>query len=159
MSSIRARKRGPTPTRVWQPMKSATRVIPPALAKAAAEDPAVAAHLDEASETWRNDKYVATVQRWKDGSVAVLSIRRDDRKAIRDWRDLQRIKNDIAGEDAEGVELFPAENRLVDTANQMWMWLLPPGKRWPLGFQERAVSDEPDPRFPGSVQRPFDKEE
>jgi hypothetical protein len=158
-TSTKHRRHGPTPARVWEPIRPAIRVIPPALASSAAEHPEVAAALNETAETWRNAKYVVTVQRREGGSVSVLSIRRDDRKAIRDWRDLQRIKNDIAGEDAEAVELFPTEKRLVDTANQQWLWVLPPGKRFPFGFNERNVSDEPDPRFPTSLQRPFDKEE
>jgi hypothetical protein len=40
-----------------------------------------------------------------------------DGQAIHDWRELQRIKNEIVGDEIEAVELYPAESRLLDTAN------------------------------------------
>ena len=80
-----------------------------------------------------------------------LSIHRNDRKPIRDWRDLQKIKNDIIGPECEGVEIFPAESRLVDTSNQYHLWVFE--GRLPFGFGERYVVENPDE--PGAVQRPF----
>jgi hypothetical protein len=83
-----------------------------------------------------------------------LSIRRLDREAVHDWRHLQRIKNEIIGPEHEGVELYPAEDRLVDEANQFHLWVLVDGgMRFPFGFAERLVSDIPEGK---SVQRPFD---
>src|SRR5438105_2948014 len=52
------------------------------------------------------------------GRYVWLSIKRRDKQPLRSWRDLQRIKNEICGRECEGVELFPAESRLVDSANQ-----------------------------------------
>jgi hypothetical protein len=52
------------------------------------------------NEVWKNHHYTVHVDRRDDGSVQELSIRRDDRKPARDWRDFQRIKNEIAGENA-----------------------------------------------------------
>ena len=52
------------------------------------------------------------------GEVTYLSIKRNDKEAIRDWRDLQEIKNILVGEENEGVEVFPAESRLVGTSIQ-----------------------------------------
>jgi hypothetical protein len=88
-----------------------------------------------------------------------LSIRRNDRKPIDDWRDKQRIKNLIVGPEHEGVELFPAEGRLVDTANQFHMFIIAdPGVRFPFGYQERLVSEDLSVQVAGngiSQQRPF----
>jgi hypothetical protein len=142
-------------------MRPAERVISPELAAAAAADPVVAAAaLDETKEMWMNDRYVVCVLRHpEEGWPARLSIRRTDRGHVHDWRDLQRIKNDIAGPDAEAVELYPAEERLVDTANHFWLWCGRPGYRFPLGFTERLVSREAeDPRFPGARQRPIEED-
>lgn len=61
-----------------------------------------------------------------------LSIKRRDQRVIRDWRDLQRIKNELAGDEWEAIEIFPAESRLVDSANQYHLWCFP--FRIPLGF-------------------------
>lgn len=150
---------GYTAPRPWQPMREAELIIPQTTLDAAKTDPAVARVLEEAAEVWRNDKYHAIVRRFTEGentgAVQSLSIRRDDRKPASDWRDLQRIKNDIAGPEIEAINLHPAESRLVDTANQTWLWCMPPGITLPLGFTKRVVTDEPDPRFPDSKQRPL----
>lgn len=55
--------------------------------------------------------------------VIHLSIKRLDREPITDWRHKQEIKNMIVGPEFEGVELFPAESRCVDTANQYHLWV------------------------------------
>jgi hypothetical protein len=69
-----------------------------------------------------------------------LSIKRLDKAPIHDWRDLQAIKNMIVGPEYEGVELFPKESRLVDSANQYHIWVLKrEGQIFPLGFPARMV--------------------
>lgn len=81
-----------------------------------------------------------------------LSIKRLDQKPIRDWRHLQRIKNELVGERHEAVELFPVESRLIDTANQYHLWVFgEPGTRWGFGFEERLVL--PPEHVSGAVQR------
>ncbi len=112
------------------------------------------------NEVWKNDRYQVHVRHLKGDADAIpmvqLSIRRVDRQPIHDWRDLQRIKNQIVGPECEAVELYPAESRLVDSANQYFLYVvLDPSFRFPFGYQERLVSDETSG---GSVQRPFDEE-
>lgn len=115
-------------------------------------------------KTFVNSRYQVDLSRLKPNvsdmpDMTVLSIKRRDKDVIRDWRDLQRIKNEILGPEWEGVELFPAESRLVDTANQFWLWCLPPGYRFPFGMDERSVSEHEiwNKRLgSGSRQRPFD---
>lgn len=95
------------------------------------------------------------------GRAIHLSIKRNDRKVLRDWRDLQRIKNELVGYECEAVELFPADSRLVDTANQYHLWCLPRGIRFPFGFDygERVVNDDQAATVAlGAKQRPFDQE-
>jgi len=107
--------------------------------------------LDD-QEVWRNEKYVVLV--YNHPQYIWLSIRRDDRKAIHDWREMQQIKNDIVGREHEGVELYPAESRKVDAANQYHMFVMrDPEYRFPFGFESGGVSDTP---FMSSQQRPFD---
>lgn len=86
------------------------------------------------------------------GPLVMLSIKRRDRDPIHDWRDFQRIKNELCGPEAEGVELYPAESRLVDTSNQYFMFVLLKSK-FPFGFNERFVTEA---TWNGSKQRPFD---
>jgi hypothetical protein len=132
--------------RPWQPVRRAHRIIPAALAAKAAADPRVAQLIGEVREVWCNDQYVVHVTRRTTGEHAGtaehLSIRRVDRAAARHWRHFQRIKDEIAGPDAEAVELYPASARLVDTANQYHLWCLPPGRRFPFDFADGAVSND-----------------
>jgi hypothetical protein len=123
-----------------------------------------------ADEVWLNPIYTVHVRRLKapaafgPGAMVHLSIKRNDKAPIHDWRDLQRIKNELVGPDAEAVELYPAEERLVDTANQYHLWCFP-GFRFPFGFESRLVfdaSDGPPPGTtpniaPGARQRSFER--
>lgn len=137
----------------WQPMERMHAVIDPDIALLAKTDPRVREVLDQSREVWGNDLYTVIVYRDSRNRVSHLSIRRDDREAARDWRHFQQIKNDIAGPDCEAVELYPAEDRLVDMANQYHLWVFPPGFRIPFGFQERAVQEEVPAGFGKARQR------
>ncbi len=73
-----------------------------------------------------------------------LSIKRLDREPCRDWRHFQQIKNEIIGPEYEAMELYPADSRLVDGANQYHLWgIHDPDYRFPFGFNERMVSETP----------------
>ena len=98
-------------------------------------------------EIWVNEKYqvIKTSYERKPPwpTLVHLSIRREDRRIMFDWRDMQRIKNQLLGEEKEAVQLFPAESRLVDTANQYHLWGFDSDEfRFPLGYNERQVSDK-----------------
>lgn len=93
-----------------------------------------------------------------DGWVA-LSIKRNDRQAECDWRILQRIKNDIMGEDREAVQLFPSMQRVLDTANQYFLFVAPKNYIIGIGQPEQEVSDENYAQKVGAVQRPFDEDD
>jgi hypothetical protein len=64
-----------------------------------------------------------------------LRVNRNDFKAIRDWRDLQRVKNELVGGEREAVELFPAESRRVDAENTFHLWVLPADEQFDIGFR------------------------
>jgi hypothetical protein len=100
-------------------------------------------YAEEAREIYLNDTYQVSVKRG--GEMTHLSIKRIDRQPVHDWRDLQRIKSEIIGPEYEGVELYPAESRLVDAANQYHIWVvMNPTYRFPFGFEGgRIVSDIP----------------
>jgi hypothetical protein len=78
-----------------------------------------------------------------------LSIKRRDKKAVHDWRHFQRIKNELVGPEFEGAELYPAESRLADCANQYHVWVVAdPNFRFPFGFDSRmVVTDDHDGKF------------
>lgn len=107
---------------------------------------------------WKNDVYTVTTydaivpaEGWP--PLMHLTIKRNDREPIHDWRDLQEIKNALVGPECEAVELYPAESRRVDTANQYHLFAIAEvGRRWPFGFTVRAVTD--DPGLGRAKQRP-----
>lgn len=139
---------GPAAAPPWTPFLPAK--------PAAGTDPA-AARLLAGAELWANSRYVVAVRRQAAGPfgpMVHLSVRRLDRAPARDWRDLQRIKDELVGPEAEGVELFPAESRLVDTANQYHLYCFP-SYRFPFGADDgRLVGDSPTG---GAAQRPFEE--
>lgn len=86
-----------------------------------------------------------------------LSIKRRDRAPLHDWRDLQQIKNMIVGEEHEGFEVYPAESRLVDTANQYHLWVFTDrAVRMPVGYRSREVLSAGEAAAVGASQRGFD---
>ena len=109
-----------------------------------------------ADEIWINDEYQVNLDKnpahgFGDTTIWHLSIKRRDKQPIHDWRDLQAIKNMLAGPEVEAFELYPAESRVVDTANQFHLWcLVDPGNAIPVGWTERYVSSSSED---GAVQR------
>lgn len=151
-------RRGRTPARPWGSWMRCPGF----------KTPDGAEHLYPEHETVvRNDLYTVTMQVvppdaaaravFGDRAVLWLSIKRNDRKPIHDWRHLQRIKNELAGSDFEAIEVYPAESRLVDTANQFHLWVIAdPDFRIPLGWEAREVSGPEAAALIGARQRPFE---
>ena len=103
---------------------------------------------------YQNNRYTVIVKDMEAG-FTWISIRHNNRKPIRDWRHFQRIKNELTDPEREAVEIYPAESRLVDEANQYHLWVFPEGERIPLGFETRMVSD--DQVFGPAKQRPLEE--
>jgi hypothetical protein len=111
-------------------------------------------------EIYVNSRYQVSVHRsfptrGEGPELIHLSIKTIEKTADHDWRDFQRIKNELIGPEQEAFELYPAESRLVDTSNQFHIWCFK-DMGMPVGFTERLVSESGDPI--GAVQRPFDKD-
>jgi hypothetical protein len=118
---------------------------------------------DELEALWVNSKYTVGVSKKfsKELNIEIthLDIKRNDKAAVHDWRDLQRIKNELCGPECEAIELYPAEKRLVDSANSYHLWAFPAGFFLPLGWTERLVMDGDDVFRPGQArQRPWPKD-
>ena len=100
--------------------------------------------------------HILAVPAKEDGWPAMLHLncRRADREACHDWRTLQAIKNILVGPEHEAVELYPAESRLTDTANNYHLWVLAsPTTRFPFGFTGRAVWTAEEAASIGAKQR------
>lgn len=76
---------------------------------------------------------------------AHLSYRRNDRSSDRiTWRDVQRMKAELCGSESEALEMYPAESRVLDGANQrhLLVWRADSPNRPQYGFHTgRQVSD------------------
>jgi len=98
-----------------------------------------------------NDKYQVAMRTIANDdpevpSVVHLSIKRLDKEPIHDWRDLQKIKNELVGAEIEMWECYPKESQLIDTANQYHMWgFLTEQKIIPFGFNEGRKVIDHDP--------------
>lgn len=79
------------------------------------------------------------------GRIVYLSVKTKDKQPRHDWRELQRIKNELVGEEVEAVELYPAESRVVDTSNQYHLFCFPElqfeRRRFPFGYRDRLVAE------------------
>lgn len=78
------------------------------------------------------------------GAMTCVTVYRKNLQPIGDnhWRILQEVKNTLLGPEFEAVELYPAESRKVDMANQyhLWAWRRE-GRQFLFGFQERRVRE------------------
>lgn len=117
-------------------------------------EPATAGSPGDTALCYINNLYQVSIDTHESGWEH-LSIVRRDRSATHDWRHLQRIKNELCGEEREAMELYPRESRLVDTNNQFHLWVSPAGTTIPVGYADRDISDQP---FGAHKQRPFDEE-
>lgn len=106
-------------------------------------------HRSHEIRTYRNSIYQVEVRGVRSpppfGRILWLSFKTLDKQPRHDWREMQRIKNELVGEEFEAVEIYPAESRLVDTSNQYHLWVLidldTKDKRLPFGYDERLVSE------------------
>lgn len=88
-----------------------------------------------------------------------MKIRNIDWSAKHDWRDFQEIKNNMFGAECEGVEVYPPESLLQDTANSFWMVVfINPTYRsfFTLISGRKVIEDDGNPL---TKQRPFNKME
>jgi len=88
---------------------------------------------DPGGTMYRNSRYSVAVRRHPDHYHLAIIV--NDHSARHDWRDFQRIKNELLGPDAEAAELYPSEERLIDTTNTFHLWS-PVGQRLPFGFNK-----------------------
>jgi hypothetical protein len=90
-----------------------------------------------------------------DVPVIHLQIESNDRRPIHNWMDLQRIKNEILGDEEEALEMYPAQSDLVNDRNAYHLWSVPESN----GFLTRLLGwGKQDDGFDGDFPWPDDPE-
>lgn len=54
------------------------------------------------------------------------------------WRDMQRIKRELVGPDAEAVQVYPRERDIVDSADVYHLFVLPYDHALPFGLHREC---------------------
>lgn len=101
--------------------------------------------LEDGETYWRNSFYTVfrkDLEPSLDADSAVrLSIKHNQGKAIREWKHLQRIKNELVGAEREAVEIFPPESMVTSLDNEHHLFVTPVGVSSIYVYEEKARAD------------------
>ena len=83
------------------------------------------------TRAYRNTRYTVMVYDNSPTShgpaIRVMVQKHDDTPILFHWRELNKIKDEIFGEETVAVEYYPAKSKLVDDHNIYWLWIFPAG--------------------------------
>ncbi|WP_349627722.1 hypothetical protein [Rhodopseudomonas sp. BR0C11] len=97
--------------------------------------------------TAHKNKVFAVLERRLDSGVRHLAV--TSLSEIRPtWREMQRIKDELAGPDKTAVEVYPPATEVIDAANMFHLWVLPDAL--PFSLHDRAATT---PRAPSENMR------
>jgi hypothetical protein len=81
------------------------------------------------TRAFKNTRYVVMVY---DNSpvttgtaIRVMVQKHNDTAILNHWSEMQKIKNEIFGEETIAVEYYPAKSQLIDDHNIYWFWIFP----------------------------------
>lgn len=80
---------------------------------------------------WSRDcrsQWVSALRVYWDGRLGLLSVEHDGTIC---WDELQDIKNEICGEEAAAIEVYPPVDRVVNNIAMRHLWLLGADDWWP----------------------------
>lgn len=92
----------------------------------------------EIREAWANNLYAVLIRPFSDDNgeeIVHLAIRTISQLEP-PWRDMQRIKNEICGQESTAVSVMPPASELVDDADMYHMWVL--SSRLPFSLRRAA---------------------
>jgi hypothetical protein len=87
-----------------------------------------------------NNLYVVLVRPFLDeqGNEVIHLAIRTASQLEPPWRDMQRIKNEICGEESTAVQVMPPSSELVDEADMYHMWVLSDRLPFTLAYRRAA---------------------
>lgn len=81
------------------------------------------------TRAFRNTRYTVMVYdnspTSKGGAIRVMIQKHDDTPIMNHWSEIQKIKNEVFGEDVTAVEYYPSKEELIDDRNIYWIWIFP----------------------------------
>jgi len=106
------------------------------------EDPI---ELADGESWWRNSFYTVFRKELEpevglEGSVR-LSIRRNDGRAIREWKHLYRVKNEVVNPEREAVEIFPPQSMLSSMDHEHHLFVTPVGVSSIYVYEEKIRAE------------------
>lgn len=60
-------------------------------------------------------------------ATRVMIQKHDNTPFINHWATIQKIKNEIFGEETVAIEYYPKQSQLIDHKNIYWIWIFPEG--------------------------------
>ena len=89
------------------------------------------AHPDWMTRAFENNRYIVMIcdncPTTKGIAIRAMVQRIDDTPIPNHWREMQKIKNQIFGNETTAIEYYPSVSTLVDKHNIYWMWIFPDG--------------------------------
>lgn len=83
------------------------------------------------TRAFRNTRYTVMVYdnspTSKGNAIRVMVQKHDDTPILFHWREMQKIKNEIFGEEVTAIEYYPSQSNLIDDHNIYWFWIFPSG--------------------------------
>lgn len=88
-------------------------------------------HPEWMTRAFSNNRYTVMIndnaKTDKGEAIRVMIQRLDNTPIPNHWSEIQKIKNELFGNKAVGVEYFPAESELTDDYNIYWLWVFKDG--------------------------------
>jgi hypothetical protein len=60
-------------------------------------------------------------------AIRVMVQKHNDTPIVNHWSEMQKIKNEIFGEETTAIEYYPAKSQLIDDYNIYWFWIFSEG--------------------------------
>ena len=147
------KKQKPTSTSLWTEFE---KVYP-------MQQDGTPVELEEGEQYWRNSFYLVLVKELdpSEGMTGAvrLDIRHNQDKAIREWKHLQRIKNELVGEEREGMEIFPPQSMIADMSNTHHLFVAPVGVSSVFVYEEKIKQEGVNPYSVVLASRGMEQEE
>lgn len=67
------------------------------------------------------------------GGIVQLVVSRRDGSGVASWAELQRVKNDLFGDEWAAIELYPPNISEIDSKSR-YLWVMPAGWESPCGL-------------------------